>query len=82
MTTTAQTACRATERQRPAPAGNPQPRTKFSGQRDRPGEKAKLAQLGPKLVGSPRNEYPCRRRSGAVRRMERQNLAPPDAVKR
>jgi hypothetical protein len=31
---------RAPERQRPPPPGNPQPRAKFSGQRDRPGEKA------------------------------------------
>ena len=36
----------ATERQRPQPPANPQPRTKFSRQRDRPGEKAKLSQLG------------------------------------
>jgi len=34
---------RATERQRPAPPNKPQPRTKFSGQRDRPGEKANLS---------------------------------------
>jgi hypothetical protein len=31
---------RATERQRPAPGNHPQPRTKFSGQRDRPGDQA------------------------------------------
>jgi DNA-binding XRE family transcriptional regulator len=36
---------RATERQRPAPPDNPQPHAKFSGERDRPGEKAKLSQL-------------------------------------
>lgn len=33
--------CRATERQRPSPAGNPQRRTKFSGQRDRAARRLK-----------------------------------------
>ena len=46
MARSAQTACRATKRQRPPPATSPQPRTKFSGQRDRPGEKANLSQVG------------------------------------